>query len=54
MKMEHQIRAPADGLVADVLVGPGDQVQAGDVLATVTGQDATAQETASGTDAARP
>jgi propionyl-CoA carboxylase alpha chain len=48
MKMEHQIVAPADGLVADVLVGPGDQVQAGDVLATVTGQDAAAQETASG------
>jgi propionyl-CoA carboxylase alpha chain len=54
MKMEHQIRAPADGLVAEVLVGPGDQVQAGDVLATVTGQDATARETASGADTARP
>jgi propionyl-CoA carboxylase alpha chain len=54
MKMEHQILAPADGLVAEVLVGPGDQVQAGDVLATVTGQDATAQETASGQDTARP
>ena len=47
MKMEHQIVAPADGLVAEVLVGPGDQVQAGDVLATVTGHDAAAQETAS-------
>jgi propionyl-CoA carboxylase alpha chain len=47
MKMEHQIVAPADGLVAEVLVGPGDQVQAGDVLATVTGQDAAAEETAS-------
>jgi biotin carboxyl carrier protein len=54
MKMEHQILAPADGLVAEVMVGPGDQVQAGDVLATVTGQDATAQETASGQDTARP
>jgi propionyl-CoA carboxylase alpha chain len=54
MKMEHQIAAPADGLVAEVLVGPGDQVQAGDVLATLTGQDATAQETASGADAACP
>ena len=54
MKMEHQIAAPADGLVAEVLVGPGDQVQAGDVLATVTGQDATARETASGADTARP
>ena len=54
MKMEHQIRAPADGLVAEVLVGPGDQVQAGDVLATVTGLDAPAQETASGADTAHP
>jgi urea carboxylase len=54
MKMEHQSRAPADGLVAEVLVGPGDQVQAGDVLATVTEQDATARETASGADTARP
>lgn len=54
MKMEHQIRAPADGLVAEVLVGPGDQVQAGDVLATVTEQDAMARETASGADTARP
>jgi propionyl-CoA carboxylase alpha chain len=54
MKMEHQIVAPADGLVAGVLVGPGDQVQAGDVLATVTGHDAAAQDTASGEDTARP
>ena len=54
MKMEHQIRAPADGLVAEVLVGPGDQVQAGDVLATVAEQDARARETASGADTARP
>jgi propionyl-CoA carboxylase alpha chain len=54
MKMEHQIVAPADGLLAEVLVGPGDQVQAGDVLATVTGPDATAREAASGAEAARP
>jgi len=40
MKMEHQIAAPAAGLVTEVLVGPGDQVQAGDVLATVAGEDA--------------
>ena len=39
MKMEHQILAPADGLVGEVRVGQGDQVQAGDVLATVTGGD---------------
>jgi propionyl-CoA carboxylase alpha chain len=35
MKMEHQIAAPADGLVAEVRVSVGDQVQAGDVLAIV-------------------
>jgi len=35
MKMEHQIVAPADGLVAEIRVTPGEQVQAGDVLATV-------------------
>ena len=37
--MEHQIVAPADGLIAEVRVVPGEQVQAGDVLATVTGAD---------------
>jgi propionyl-CoA carboxylase alpha chain len=35
MKMEHQIAAPADGLVAELRVAVGDQVQAGDVLAIV-------------------
>jgi propionyl-CoA carboxylase alpha chain len=40
MKMEHQIVAPADGLVSEVRVAPGDQVQAGDVLATVAGEAA--------------
>src|SRR5260370_25847578 len=35
MKMEHQIVAPADGLVAEVRVALGDQVQAGDVLAVI-------------------
>jgi propionyl-CoA carboxylase alpha chain len=35
MKMEHQIEAPADGVVAEVRVAVGDQVQAGDVLAIV-------------------
>jgi propionyl-CoA carboxylase alpha chain len=51
MKMEHQIMAPADGLVAEVRVGPGDQVQAGDVLATVTGEDrVTGDDATSGED----
>jgi propionyl-CoA carboxylase alpha chain len=39
MKMEHQIVAPADGLVAEVRVAIGDQVQAGDVLAIVDGDE---------------
>jgi propionyl-CoA carboxylase alpha chain len=43
MKMEHQIAAPADGRLTEIRVAPGDQVQAGDVLATVaaetTGED---------------
>jgi propionyl-CoA carboxylase alpha chain len=35
MKMEHTIAAPADGVVTALRVGPGDQVQAGQVLAVV-------------------
>jgi propionyl-CoA carboxylase alpha chain len=53
MKMEHQIMAPTAGLVAEVRVAPGDQVQAGDVLATVTGEDtAGGEDRVSGEDAA--
>jgi propionyl-CoA carboxylase alpha chain len=40
MKMEHLIRAPADGILAELRVKPGTQVDAGDVLAIVTGEDA--------------
>jgi 3-methylcrotonyl-CoA carboxylase alpha subunit len=29
MKMEHTIAAPADGVVAEVLYAPGDQVAEG-------------------------
>jgi propionyl-CoA carboxylase alpha chain len=43
MKMEHAISAPSAGVVAELRVGPGDQVDAGDVLAIVTSQ--TAEET---------
>ena len=32
MKMEHAVRAPAVGVVAEVRVAVGDQVEAGDVL----------------------
>ncbi len=36
MKMEHQITAPAAGILTDLRVGPGSQVAPGDVLAIVT------------------
>ncbi|MEO8889736.1 MAG: biotin carboxylase N-terminal domain-containing protein [Jatrophihabitantaceae bacterium] len=36
MKMQHQINAPADGIVAELPVGAGQQVDVGAVLAVVT------------------
>ena len=36
MKMEHQIAAPADGVVSELKVSPGQQVDVGAVLAVVT------------------
>ena len=36
MKMEHQVVAPGDGDVAEVMVAPGDQVEAGQVLLRLT------------------
>jgi propionyl-CoA carboxylase alpha chain len=35
MKMEHTVTSPADGVVADVRLAPGQQVDAGAVLAVV-------------------
>jgi propionyl-CoA carboxylase alpha chain len=35
MKMEHTIAAPADGTLDELRVGPGDQVDSGQVLAVV-------------------
>ncbi|WP_328441475.1 5-oxoprolinase/urea amidolyase family protein [Streptomyces sp. NBC_00444] len=32
MKMESRVHAPADGVVTEILVGPGDQVEAGTAL----------------------
>jgi biotin carboxyl carrier protein len=32
MKMEHEVRAPDDGIVRTVAVEPGQQVNAGEVL----------------------
>lgn len=33
MKMENEIKAPADGQITDVVVAAGTQVQAGQLLA---------------------
>ncbi len=38
MKMEHTIAAAADGVVTELRVGPGDQVETGQVLAVVAGE----------------
>ena len=35
MKMEHTVRAPADGVVASISVSAGEQVESGQVLAVV-------------------
>ena len=35
MKMEHSVRAPQDGIVESILVGVGDQVDVGQILAVV-------------------
>ena len=39
MKMEHEIRAAADGAVAEIAVKPGDQVDARQLLAVVADAD---------------
>jgi propionyl-CoA carboxylase alpha chain len=39
MKMEHEIAAPASGVLAELRVRPGTQVNAGDVLAIVTASE---------------
>ncbi|WP_273735341.1 acetyl/propionyl/methylcrotonyl-CoA carboxylase subunit alpha [Mycolicibacterium septicum] len=36
MKMEHTVRAPADGVVSTIAVRAGDQVESGQVLAVVS------------------
>jgi biotin carboxyl carrier protein len=35
MKMEHEIKAPVDGIVEEIGVAEGDQVEARQTLATV-------------------
>ncbi|MGH8861041.1 MAG: biotin/lipoyl-containing protein, partial [Jatrophihabitantaceae bacterium] len=39
MKMQHQINAPADGVVTELPVSPGEQIDVGAVLAVVTEED---------------
>jgi len=43
MKMEHRISAPADGVVTELPVAVGQQVEVGSVLAVV-GDDAPGTE----------
>lgn len=39
MKMEHTVRAPADGVIAAISVAAGDQVESGQVLAVVSADE---------------
>jgi propionyl-CoA carboxylase alpha chain len=39
MKMEHTVRAPADGVVSAISVAAGDQVESGQVLAVVNADE---------------
>jgi 3-methylcrotonyl-CoA carboxylase alpha subunit len=39
MKMEHTIAAPGDGVVAELLYAPGDQVAEGAELLTLVAPD---------------
>jgi biotin carboxyl carrier protein len=39
MKMEHTVRAPGDGVVTAILVTAGQQVDSGQALAIVQGDD---------------
>ena len=41
MKMEHTLTASRDGVVAEVLVTPGSQVAAGDVLIRLEDEEPT-------------
>jgi propionyl-CoA carboxylase alpha chain len=36
MKLEHAVHAPAAGVVTDLRVGPGSQVETGTLLAILT------------------
>ena len=42
MKMENEVAAPADGVVSDVRAAPGDSVEAGGVLVTLTAAEGSA------------
>ncbi len=45
MKMQHTVSAPYDGVVAELPVTPGTQVNAGDVLAVVQPLDQATSDT---------
>jgi propionyl-CoA carboxylase alpha chain len=44
MKMQHQINAPTDGLVTELPVRAGQQVDVGAILAVVTSKDVVTSE----------
>jgi biotin carboxyl carrier protein len=44
MKMEHTVAAPVDGVLAELNVGAGDQVDTGQVLAVVAEADPEGKE----------
>jgi propionyl-CoA carboxylase alpha chain len=54
MKMEHQVAAPAAGVVAELNVRGGQQVEAGAVLAVITDETAETAEPAAKTAAETP
>ncbi|MBT6984560.1 MAG: HlyD family efflux transporter periplasmic adaptor subunit, partial [Rhodospirillaceae bacterium] len=43
MKMEHEIKAPADGVVAEIGVTEGDQVKPRQMLAVVAAESEAAE-----------
>jgi propionyl-CoA carboxylase alpha chain len=44
MKMEHTVTAPGDGVLAELNVSPGEQVEVGAVLARVDARTTHAAE----------
>jgi propionyl-CoA carboxylase alpha chain len=52
MKMEHEVASPTDGVLAELRVRPGQQVEVGAVLAVVEPHPAAPSADSAGTDEA--